>query len=221
MSKEYKETGDGIYLARRGSDYGGYWIPTRLDCKVVYDCGVGEDTSFAHDIYYYFPEAKIHLFDPTSKAIKHMESLRSLPRMFFHYVGISDYNGPRNFFPPKDPNHASYSAENIQNTSCPHMYPCYTIKTIMEILNHKELSILKLDIEGSEYGVIKSLAQDNIRPKVLVVEFHKVSNSANLVNYVARWLNLNYVLLNQEGDNYTYLERSEYDRYLSSHKESE
>ena len=46
------------------------------------------------------------------------------------------------------------------------------LSTIMNELGHTDINLLKMDIEGSEYEVIRSLESSSIRPKQLLVEFH-------------------------------------------------
>ena len=220
---DYEKREDGIHLIRLGSEYGGYWVPDNMGYDIVYDCGVGEDTSFAEDLYTRYCGSEIHLFDPTEKAIKHLESIDKYNKerwhtWFTHYIGISDINEIKKFYPPQNPEHASYSAENIQHTDMPVSFQCYNLKTIMDILNHKYIDLLKLDIEGSEYAVIASLRNFNIKPQVIVVEFHALDHSGSIIKYAAEWLEKNYVLLKIEDNNHTYLEKKEYDRRCISHQ---
>jgi len=42
----------------------------------------------------------------------------------------------------------------------------------MERLGHNHIDVLKMDIEGAEYGVIADLLSCNIRVDQLLVEFH-------------------------------------------------
>jgi len=42
----------------------------------------------------------------------------------------------------------------------------------MRELGHEYIDILKMDIEGAEYDVIKDIHHLNIRPQQILVEFH-------------------------------------------------
>jgi hypothetical protein len=42
----------------------------------------------------------------------------------------------------------------------------------MNELGHKKIDILKLDIEGAEYDVMKDIYSSSIRPKQILIEFH-------------------------------------------------
>ena len=46
-----------------------------------------------------------------------------------------------------------------------------TIKNIMNKYNHKQIDLLKLDIEGSEIDVLNNMLDDEIYPKYLCIEF--------------------------------------------------
>ena len=50
--------------------------------------------------------------------------------------------------------------------------PVHRLTTIMERLGHDHIDVLKMDIEGAEYGVIADLLSCNIRVDQLLVEFH-------------------------------------------------
>ena len=50
--------------------------------------------------------------------------------------------------------------------------PVHRLTTIMERLGHDHIDLLKMDIEGAEYGVIADLLSCNIRVNQLLVEFH-------------------------------------------------
>jgi hypothetical protein len=41
----------------------------------------------------------------------------------------------------------------------------------MRTLGHTELSLLKLDVEGAEYEILRSILNGHIRPAILCVEF--------------------------------------------------
>jgi hypothetical protein len=46
------------------------------------------------------------------------------------------------------------------------------ISSIMNSFNHKEIDLLKMDIEGLEYKIIDQIIKEKIPVKQLVVEFH-------------------------------------------------
>jgi hypothetical protein len=50
--------------------------------------------------------------------------------------------------------------------------PVYRLSTIMKTLGHSRVDLLKMDIEGAEYGVLADLLVSKIRPQQILVEFH-------------------------------------------------
>ena len=44
--------------------------------------------------------------------------------------------------------------------------------TILRELGHDSIDVLKIDIEGGEYGVLPDLIATGIRPSQLLIEFH-------------------------------------------------
>jgi hypothetical protein len=47
-----------------------------------------------------------------------------------------------------------------------------SLKTIMASLGHEQVDILKMDIEGAEYGVLEGMLNSPLRPTQLLLEFH-------------------------------------------------
>ncbi|NBT47291.1 MAG: FkbM family methyltransferase [Actinobacteria bacterium] len=68
-------------MRRFGTDYGGFVYPSELpglsEKSVIYCVGAGEDIS--HDIEIaYATGAKVHIFDPTPRAIQHVELVKQV-----------------------------------------------------------------------------------------------------------------------------------------------
>lgn len=205
-----------LRLKRFGTDYGGYWIPDDrelLNFGVVYDFGVGEDVSFALEIFFNYLNLDLHLFDPTPRAKTYwietckktwFDPYKSKP--IFHEIGVAKNNGLYDFYPPKNPLHVSHSILNLQKTTNPIRVPCYNLRTIMDILGHKELSLLKLDVEGAEQGIFDHMVEYEIWPKVLAVDSHGDMNESIDISNDARLIH-KYYMVKREGDNYTFVRK--------------
>jgi hypothetical protein len=50
--------------------------------------------------------------------------------------------------------------------------PVHRLATILNMLGHDRVHLLKMDIEGSEYGVIDDLIDSAVKVDQLLVEFH-------------------------------------------------
>ena len=50
--------------------------------------------------------------------------------------------------------------------------PVHRVTTIMKDLGHTSIDVLKMDIEGAEYAVIRDVLRNSIEVRQLCVEFH-------------------------------------------------
>lgn len=165
---------------RWGTEYGGFYIPKTFGKKnlLVYSFGIGEDLSFSEQVV--ISGGTVYAFDPTPKAIKYVEnhSLFSNPRFHFYPYGLSDKDGEEYFYLPLRTDFVSASA--IQHRSVDKEHPIKvkmkTLRTIMGELGHKEIDILKMDIEGSEFKVVNDMMNPNLEAihfKLFCVETHE------------------------------------------------
>ena len=92
-----------------------------------------------------------------------------------------------NLYPPVNPSHVSFSLGQTHEAGVDaRNFPSVSINTILEnldtnISNSEFFSfiLLKMDIEGSEFSVLRNLMKTNIRPKQILVEldFMREKNS--------------------------------------------
>ena len=87
--------------------------------------------------------------------------------------GIADFDGIAEFERSADPENPSFSyrgrpAEGIGATRC----EVRRLRTMMEMLGHNQIDLLKMDIEGAEYGVIENMLAEGVPVRQLLVEFH-------------------------------------------------
>jgi len=159
---------------RFGSSYGGWDVVTNnLNCdSVVYSFGVGEDASFEVDLIKKFG-MEIHAFDPTPRSIAWVKGQRLSPRFIMHEYGIAAFDGRVTFFPPENPQHISHTmVERPATKNKAIEVGVKRVSTIMNELNHNNVDILKMDVEGAEYDVIDDIISSGIRPSQILVEFH-------------------------------------------------
>jgi FkbM family methyltransferase len=159
---------------RLGTDYGGYAIATELlDAdSVVYSFGIGEDASFDLALIERFG-CQVHAFDPTPRSLAWVRSQHLPPQFSVHPYGLADYDGIASFAPPKNPAHVSFNQlPDRQRDTARVELPVRMLSTLMRELGHERLDVLKLDIEGGEYGVLDALASGPVLPRQILVEFH-------------------------------------------------
>jgi len=161
-------------LERIGTEYGGYCLAPSLmkPDAVVYSAGIGEDISFDQSLIEMFG-VEIEAFDPTPK-VKEWLASQALPEQFhFHAMGIADADGEAVFhLPPRKDwvSHSMISARQYSRETA--SFPVMRLATAMARLGHSRIDVLKMDIEGAEYGVIEDLVRTQIPVAQLLVEFH-------------------------------------------------
>jgi FkbM family methyltransferase len=134
--------------------------------------GIGEDISFDLSVIESYG-TEVFAFDPTPRSIQWVKA-QSLPTQF-HLLeyGIANYDGTGKFYVPNNPIYISHTLlSNMETGANYKQLPVRRIQTLMEMLGHEKIDILKMDIEGAEYMVINDLLESNIRPQQLLVEFH-------------------------------------------------
>ena len=162
----------GLGLEKIGSGYGGWIVPTRRMTAdwICYDGGVGEDITFDLEVIERFG-CTIFAFDPTPRAVAFVAAnAADEVRFVFRPVGLWSEDTSLRFFAPRDPSHVSHSAVNLQHTDTFFEAEVRSIPTLMRELGHDRIDLLKLDIEGAEHRVIRSLLDAGVRPIVICLE---------------------------------------------------
>ncbi len=162
----------GIHL---GTDYGGWWVlPEGLGpTSVVYGVGVGQDISWDLAMIDRFG-CPVHAFDPTPRCLKWIATQTLPSRFVFHPWGLAEHDGVATFvMRSDDPRWSSYNPSD--DTSNAHEVVRADVRrltTIMRELGHDHIDVLKMDIEGGEFAVLKDLLAGSVRPRQLLVEYH-------------------------------------------------
>jgi FkbM family methyltransferase len=139
---------------------------------IVYSIGVGEDISFELELIRQFG-VHVYAFDPTPRSVGWLKSQLLPERFNFHPYGLADYDGNCTFHPPANPFYVSHTMlprRGVETAAIE--LPVYRLSTIMRSLKHDRVDVLKMDIEGAEYRVLKDILDSGIRPSQLLVEFH-------------------------------------------------
>ena len=92
-------------------------------------------------------------------------------KIIFLDIGLYNKKDLLKFYKQDNPNYVSQSLENNMFGNNYDIIKVDTIKNIMNELNHNNIDLLKLDIEGSECDVLDKMLDDNILPKYLCIEF--------------------------------------------------
>lgn len=147
--------------------------PKNLNEKsVIYSIGTGTDISFDLALIekYY---STIYAFDPTPKSVDWIRQQKIPKQFIFEDIGVADYDGRADFFPPENPDYVSHTLiTGVRKNADSVSVKVERLSTIMKRHNHEKIDLLKMDIEGAEYGVIDNLIKDKLNIKQIVVEFH-------------------------------------------------
>ena len=139
--------------------------------SVVYSFGVGEDISFDLALIERF-RFQVHAFDPTPRSIEWLQTQTAPPEFVFHAYGVAGFDGNCAFLPPENPAHVSHSMVARETSQPAIEVAVHRLGTIMKMLGHEQIDLLKMDIEGAEYGVLADILVQGIEVKQLLVEFH-------------------------------------------------
>src|SRR5688572_10904221 len=204
-----------VPLQQHGTDYGGWtFCPKGLGCdSVLYSFGVGTDISFDLGVIGTFG-CELHAFDPTPKAVAWIHRQPLPPQFMFHEFGLAAYDGFAQFQPPSNQEHVSFSmvsSSNSLGSGC--TLPVRRLTTVMEMLGHPCVDLLKIDIEGAEYDVLCDFVRARPNVRQILVEFHhrfSPSHVARTRQAICSLREAGYGIayVTPTGEEYTFLKRT-------------
>ena len=183
-----------------GGDHGWVVDESLLNREsVIYSVGVGSNIDFDVELINSLG-ATVHAFDPTPRSIEWVKS-QKLPKHFiFHPFGLSAESGHMDFFPPSKASSTHFSPiDRYGDTNNVVRAPVKDIDTIASELNHKEVDLLKMDIEGAEYEVIEALPKNRVAINQILIEFHHMYKGVPIsktVDAISTLSNLGFELFN-------------------------
>ena len=164
-------------LEFHGSSYGGWSIlRDSLNSKSnVYSVGIGEDPSFDLSLIAKYG-CRVLAYDPTPRAVRWVERHVTNPLFVMHALALADHDGDLRLFLPLPISADPVSASMYPSASAnePISVPCRTLGSLLSECPQRNCDLLKMDIEGAEYGVIRQAAAEGWLEgtKQLLVEFH-------------------------------------------------
>lgn len=158
-----------------GSEYGGWSICTDdlSHQSIVYSFGIGEDLTFDLGLISRCG-CQVYAFDPTPRTKAWLEK-KPVPKTFtFFDYGIADYDGKARFHPPDEKSFVSHTLiPNVYDTTeASFDVEVKTLATIMNQLRHAHVDVLKLDVEGIEFSVLKDIVRKEVSVTQILVEYH-------------------------------------------------
>lgn len=159
-----------------GNSYGGFYVcPEFLNQNsIIYSLGIGEDISFDMAVIENH-NCRVFGFDPTPKSITWVKQQQGLPAKFiFLEYGIADRSGLIDFYLPRNSEYVSGSfiKQNNVNDKQKISVEMKSWQDIVNSLGHKQIDVLKMDIEGAEYNIIDSVLESSVQINQILIEFH-------------------------------------------------
>jgi FkbM family methyltransferase len=153
-----------------GTDYGGWWIDVDLlpEEGVIIDAGVGTDMTFTEALHELKPGIRAVLIDHTDESAEYVLKHRAHPWVTFIKSALitSRHEGAVEIFRHKTAGSESvYNDHNFVNPENSYTVPGVHLGDLVR--EHKPF-LVKLDIEGAEYGVIREC----LGVPQVCVEFH-------------------------------------------------
>lgn len=188
-------------MQRFGTYYGGWWI-RHIDPKqgAAICVGAGADVSF--DLELHRLGYRTYTVDPTPAAGEFVP--RHAPQLSFLPVGVWHHSGEVAFAQDSTWGDSWAIEETLtERVRDVRRFRVLTVKDLIAHTGEDTVAILKLDIEGAEHQVIRSMIRDDVRPECFCVEFddyrlHKVFASHHALTRYG------YNLMQIEGLNHIY-----------------
>ncbi len=142
--------------------------------SVVFAAGIGRDLGMERELVTRCG-ARVHAFDPSPESQRWLATQPPLAGLEVHALGLAGVDG-RLRLHAHAPKHGDapvmYSAVDDTRSGPSVEVEALTLPTLMRRLGHQELALLKLDIEGAEFGVLDGLLNTPVRPAQIMAEFH-------------------------------------------------
>lgn len=144
--------------------------------SIVYSLGVGDLVDFDLELIERFG-LTVHAFDPTPFAEEWVREQDLPERFVFHPWAAAGRDGSLRLFRRVNTrgkrSAVMWTADGNAGDADDFIdAPAYTVRTMMEKLGHDRVDLLKIDVEGAEYGILDGLAAGDRLPAQLLVEFH-------------------------------------------------
>jgi FkbM family methyltransferase len=163
-------------VARVGSDYGGWNLPTGLigEGWTCYSAGAGGDVSLDLELISRFG-ATVRSLEPVPEFVDEaIEEAAGESRFSATQAAVATTDGPLRMQRSHDVHSRSVSSVELYETSEYVELPGRTITSLMTELGDDRIELLKLDIEGAEYELMPTLDLRRLGVQVLGVQLHHI-----------------------------------------------
>lgn len=173
--------------------------------SVVISAGAGRDVSFELELIKCFG-CKVVLLDPSPTGIATMALAKNQhSQLEFIQAALVEKDGPISFFEPSNSEEGSFSS--VAGEGGGHKVKGISLNTLMKMHHWNKIDLLKIDIEGAEYEVIRSILKNKIKVSQICVEFHNNVlpgiPTGWTVNSLSRLWSRGWRVIHKSGSNHT------------------
>ncbi|TNC79521.1 MAG: hypothetical protein C9356_18665 [Oleiphilus sp.] len=143
---------------------------------VVYSMGICDDIAFELALIQRY-QVELFAFDPTPYSVKWIARQQLPDNLHFYPWAASGEDGQFLLYPRIDKRGQASEVmftfhTEAQDRTDGVQVDAYRLESITQKLGHDRIDLLKMDVEGAEYDVLKGLVSSSVRPKMILVEFH-------------------------------------------------
>ena len=142
--------------------------------SVVYAAGIGRDLGLERELATHCG-AEVHAFDPSPESLRWVSMQPPVEGLSVHALGLAERDGRLQLHAHPTADGTAplmYSAVDDTRRGPKVEVDAFSLGSLMRRLGHRELALLKLDIEGAEFGVIDGMLDDGVLPMQIMAEFH-------------------------------------------------
>ena len=142
---------------------------------IIYSFGICDDIGFELDVLK--KNVNIFAFDPTPYSVDWIKKQKLPANFHFYPWAASATDGSFYLYPRLEKKGKKSTIMYTLQKEAGEVdggvkIEAFSLQSVADKLNHSEINVLKMDIEGAEYGIIDNLIESNFRPRMLLVEFH-------------------------------------------------
>lgn len=198
-----------IEIAFCGKEVGFQVVPSLLQeekQRVAYSFGIGFNYSFERELAEKYG-VEVYAFDPSPEVVEEMKK-QELPKNLHYFpYGLSDKDAEKSFYlPSSGKDYSEYFAPWTSSKKI--QMQVYRLSTLMKKLGHKQIDLLKMDIEGSEFMALPDILNSEIIFDQLCIETHPriFPDSVEKIRWIKQLLNQHgYLMVSNGRQEQTYI----------------
>ncbi len=167
--------------------------------SIIVDVGCGFEADFSRHMIEKFGVTAYGI-DPTEKHKQPLQQMESSSGGKFVYLqnAVSSKSGELLFYEIANRESGSLLSEHVnfmQDETISYMVNSITLREIPEKIEHDQIDLIKLDIEGAEYDLFSDIKNDDLAAyKQIYIEFHhksvkdkSIADTRKIVTLLCTW----------------------------------